>query len=55
MTCVVGADPATSVLCLMNMVTLDELSDDQEYEDIIEDIRDECRKHGEVILQLFFK
>ena len=32
----------------MNMVTPEELVDDEEYEDIIEDIRDECTKYGTV-------
>jgi splicing factor U2AF subunit len=36
----------TEVLCLMNMVTPEELVDEEEYEDIIEDIRDECSKYG---------
>lgn len=38
----------TEVLCLMNMVEPDELKDDQEYEDILEDIREECQKYGKV-------
>ncbi|VIO90667.1 U2 auxiliary factor 65 kDa subunit, putative [Brugia malayi] len=41
-----GAGPPTEVLCLMNMVTEDELKDDEEYEDILEDIREECAKYG---------
>jgi len=49
MMCGVGAGPATSVLCLMNMVTVDELRDDEEYEDILEDVRDECSKLGKLI------
>lgn len=36
----------TEVLCLMNMVEASELMDDEEYEDILEDIVDECSKHG---------
>jgi len=36
------------VLCLLNMVTPDELKDEEEYEDIIEDIREECNKYGVV-------
>jgi len=40
--------PATEVLCLMNMVTPDELKDDEEYEDIIDDIREECGRYGNV-------
>ena len=38
----------TEILCLMNMVTPDELVDDEEYEDIQEDIRQECSKYGRV-------
>ncbi|CAK8693064.1 splicing factor U2AF 50 kDa subunit-like [Clavelina lepadiformis] len=44
-----GAGPPTSVLCLMNMVTVEDLTDDEEYEDILEDVRDECNKLGKVI------
>ncbi|CAF1251196.1 unnamed protein product [Rotaria sordida] len=36
----------TEVLCLLNMVTEDELRDDEEYEDIMEDVREECGKYG---------
>jgi len=32
----------------MNMVTPEELEDDDEYEDILEDVRDECNKLGKV-------
>lgn len=43
----VGASgPATEVLCLLNMVTADELRDEEEYEDILEDIKEECNKYG---------
>lgn len=41
-----GAGPPSEVLCLMNMVTPDELRDDDEYEDILEDIKEECGKYG---------
>lgn len=41
-----GSGPATEVLCLMNMVMPDELKDDEEYEDIQEDIREECSRYG---------
>ncbi|KAG0002785.1 U2 small nuclear RNA auxiliary factor 2 [Entomortierella chlamydospora] len=48
-----GAGPTevvpTTVLQLLNMVTPEELEDDQEYEDILEDIRDECGKFGRVV------
>lgn len=43
------ADTAESrVMLMLNMVTSDELYDDQEYADILEDVRDECQKYGEV-------
>ena len=38
----------TEVLCLLNMVTVEELAEDEEYEDIIEDMKDECGKYGRV-------
>lgn len=44
----VGAGPPTEVLCLMNMVVPEELKDEEEYEDILEDIREECNKYGVV-------
>lgn len=40
-----GGHP-TEVLCLMNMVLPEELLDDEEYEEIVEDVRDECSKYG---------
>ncbi|GIY49472.1 splicing factor U2AF 50 kDa subunit [Caerostris extrusa] len=43
-----GPGPATEVLCLMNMVVPEELMDEEEYEDILEDIREECTKYGTV-------
>jgi len=43
-----GSGPPTEVLCLMNMITPDELRDDDEYEDIVEDIKEECGKYGTV-------
>lgn len=45
----VGASgPPTEVLCLLNMVTPDELREEDEYEDILEDIKEECNKYGVV-------
>lgn len=38
----------TDVLCLMNMMAPEELLDDDEYEEIVEDVRDECSKYGAV-------
>ena len=49
-----GVGPATEILVLMNMVTEDELKDDEEYEEILEDIRDECSKYGEFIKKMLF-
>ena len=43
-----GLGNPTEVLCLMNMVVAEELNDDEEYEDILEDIREECSKFGPV-------
>ncbi|KAG0749390.1 hypothetical protein G6F57_005119 [Rhizopus arrhizus] len=42
-------DDATRVLQLMNMVTPEELEDDEEYQDIWEDIAEECAKFGNVL------
>ena len=33
---------------MLNMVTPDELYDDQDYSDILEDIQEECSKYGEI-------
>ncbi|CAL1544686.1 unnamed protein product [Lymnaea stagnalis] len=44
-----GAGPATEVLCLMNMITPEELVDEDEYEDIVEDVKEECGKYGIVM------
>nr|KAG5703804.1 hypothetical protein BaRGS_031438 [Batillaria attramentaria] len=41
-----GAGQATEVLCLMNMIMPEELEDEEEYEDILEDVREECGKYG---------
>lgn len=40
--------PSTEVLCLLNMVTVEELKDDEEYEDILDDIKEECSRYGQV-------
>ncbi|KAJ4372074.1 hypothetical protein N0V83_003847 [Neocucurbitaria cava] len=37
------------VICLMNMVTSDELLNDDEYEEIKEDIEEECSKYGPIV------
>ncbi|CAG8508006.1 11388_t:CDS:10 [Racocetra persica] len=39
----------TTVLQLLNMVTPEELVDDDEYEDIVDDVREECSKFGHVM------
>ncbi|KAL3615055.1 hypothetical protein CASFOL_040716 [Castilleja foliolosa] len=39
----------TKVLCLSEAVTTDELMDDGEYEEILEDMKEECQKFGELI------
>uniref|UniRef100_V9KVI0 Splicing factor U2AF subunit n=1 Tax=Callorhinchus milii TaxID=7868 RepID=V9KVI0_CALMI len=36
----------TEILCLMNMISPEELIDDEEYEEIVEDVREECSKYG---------
>ena len=41
----VGAFP-TKVVCLTQVVSADELKDDEEYEDIMEDMRLEAGKYG---------
>ena len=43
-----GSGPMSNVLCLHNMVKPEELAEDEEYEDIIVDVRDECGKYGAV-------
>lgn len=39
---------ATNVLCLMNMVSPEELMDDEDYDEIFDDIREECSKYGRI-------
>lgn len=41
---------ATTVVCLTQVVTEDELRDDEEFEDIMEDMRQEGGKFGKIIL-----
>nr|ABU45195.1 unknown [Petunia integrifolia subsp. inflata] len=40
---------ATKVLCLTEAVRLDELNDDDDYQDILEDMRTECGKFGALL------
>ncbi|KAI8084439.1 uncharacterized protein BX664DRAFT_336995 [Halteromyces radiatus] len=42
-------DDATRVLQLMNMVVPEELEDDEEYQDIWQDIAEECAKFGVIV------
>ena len=39
----------TQVLQLLNMVTLDELLNDEDYEEIMEDVSEECAKFGKIL------
>lgn len=39
----------TRVLQLLNMVTQDELVNDEDYEEIMEDVGEECAKFGKII------
>ncbi|KAK9267249.1 hypothetical protein L1049_009671 [Liquidambar formosana] len=39
----------TKVLCLTEAITPDELRDDEEFEEILEDMRDECGKFGALV------
>jgi len=42
------SDTPTNVLHLLNMLKPDELKDDDEFKDIMEDVKEECSKHGHV-------
>ncbi|XP_055330845.1 splicing factor U2AF 50 kDa subunit-like [Paramacrobiotus metropolitanus] len=44
-----GGITATEVLVLINMITPEELMDEEEYENILEDVTEECRKYGNVV------
>jgi hypothetical protein len=41
--------PPTTVLVLANMVTVDELQSDDDYQDIMLDTKEECEKFGKVV------
>jgi hypothetical protein len=41
----VGGALPTKVVCLTQVISADELRDDEEYEDILEDMREEGRKY----------
>lgn len=42
------SETPTRAMVMLNMVTSDELLDDAEYQDIVDDIRGECTRHGHV-------
>ena len=42
------SDTPTRAMTMLNMVTPEELEDDQEYQDILEDVREECTKYGTI-------
>jgi splicing factor U2AF subunit len=39
----------TRVMQMLNMVTMEDLIDDQDFEDLVEDIKEECGKYGTVV------
>lgn len=41
----------TKVVCLTQAISEDDLRDDEEYGDIVEDMRQEGGKHGKIILK----
>ncbi|XP_057823616.2 splicing factor U2af large subunit B isoform X2 [Cryptomeria japonica] len=43
------ADTPTHVVCLTQVVSADELLDDEEFEEILEDMREECGKYGTIV------
>jgi len=45
---IAGPSEATTILQLLNMVVPEELEDDEEYEDIVADVKEECEKFGPV-------
>lgn len=44
-----GEAAPTRVMQMLNMVTMDDLINDQDYEDLVEDIKEECSKYGNVM------
>lgn len=44
-----GEATPTRVMQMLNMVTMEDLIDDQDYADLVEDIKEECGKYGTVI------
>lgn len=45
-----GAAATTKVVCLTQVVSADELRDDEEYEDILEDMKQEGGKFGQSLI-----
>ncbi|GMH05437.1 hypothetical protein Nepgr_007277 [Nepenthes gracilis] len=45
----VTADNPTKILCLTEVVTIEDLMDDNEYEEILDDMREECGKFGALV------
>ncbi|KAI8806416.1 splicing factor U2AF 65 kDa subunit-like protein [Cladochytrium replicatum] len=43
-----GSGEPSTVLLLLNMVTVEELANDDDYQDILEDVRDECSRYGTI-------
>ena len=43
-----GPGQPTEILCLSNIFTEEELTDEEEYEDILDDIREKCATYGGV-------
>jgi len=43
-----GPGPVSRVVLLENMVKESELKDDEEFKDILADVKEECEKHGKV-------
>jgi hypothetical protein len=39
---------ASKVICIKNMVTMKELEDDEEYDDLYYDVMEECKNYGKV-------
>ncbi|WFD00498.1 hypothetical protein MYAM1_003247 [Malassezia yamatoensis] len=42
------SDVPTRAMTMLNMVTPEELENDQEYQDILEDVREECTRYGTI-------
>ncbi len=40
---------SSKVICIRNMVNLKDLEDEDEYDDLIEDVREECKIYGKVV------